>query len=79
MTTGFEGVTVRFLAFKESPVVLIDEVCRAGRRQGQPEGWIGCSIPQTEDFWTHESLPGGSLALPRKWRVMSLMEVASGR
>jgi len=80
VTAGFEGVAMRFLALEESPIVLVNEACRAGRRQGQPRGRVRCSTRQTECFWAHDSFIGGlCLALPRKWRVMSLMGVASGR
>ena len=80
MTAGLEGVAMFFLAFEDGPIVVVNDARRAGRRQGQPRGDIRSSIPQTEDPWAYESLTGGlSLALPRKWRVMSLMGVASGR
>ena len=77
---GFEGVAMSFLAFEDGPIVVVNDACRAGRCQGQPRGKIGPSTPQAEEFWAYESLTGGlSLALPRKWSVMSLMGVASGR
>jgi len=80
VTAGFEGVTMRFLAFEDRPIVVVNDACRAGSRQGQPRGKIRPPTPQAEEFQAYESLTGGlSLALPRKWSVMSLMGVASGR
>lgn len=37
VTTGFECVAMRFLAFEEVPIVLANEVRRAGGCEGQSE------------------------------------------
>jgi len=80
MATGFEGVAMCFLAFEDGPIVVVNDACCARGCQGQSKGRIRPQTLQARGSWAYESLTGGpSLALPRKWRVMSLMEVASGR
>lgn len=78
MTAGFESVAMRLLALEKGTVVLADEVRRARRREGQPRSYEILKVTD-RGLETHKSLLGGSLALPRNWRVMSLMSVSSGR